>query len=91
MKSVLAKLLGKIMSLAVLAALAWAGWYAYTHWTAASTDASDSTHRPAFNCRQALARLAEDQACRTSDSCFMTSDEVAQMKQTESDIAQYCN
>jgi len=87
----LAKLLKNVMNLAVLAALGWAAWYGYTHWVAAQTGSPASAQGTAFNCRQALARHAEDQACRTSDSCSMTSDELAQMKQRESDIEQYCN
>ena len=87
----LAKLLEKIMSLAVLAALGWAAWYGYTHWNATSTDSGDRPQTSSFNCRQALARLAEDEACRSSDSCTLTNDELAQMKKRESDIEQHCN
>lgn len=87
----LAKLLEKIMSLAVLAALGWAGWYGYTHWIAASTDSGDPPQVSRFNCKQALARLAEDQACRSSDSCDMTHVELIAMKDREADIEQHCN
>jgi len=84
-------MLGKILNLAVLAALAWVGWYGYTHWIAASSDASGTEQAPAFNCRQALARHAEDQACKSSNGCSMTSDELADANKLESDIQKYCN
>ena len=87
----LAKILEKLMSLVVLAAIIWAAWYGYTHWIGASTDSGGATPTTAFNCRQGLARLAEDQACRSSNSCSMTDDEVAQMRQREIDIEQNCN
>lgn len=87
----LTKLLGRILNLAVLAGLGWAAWYGYTHWLPASSDSGDREQAATFNCRQALARLAEDQACRSSASCTLTSDELAEMKTREADIEQHCN
>jgi hypothetical protein len=83
--------MGTIVNLAVLVALGWAAWYGYSSWTASSTDSGNRAPAATFNCRQALARLAEDQACLTSDSCTLTRDELAVMKQREADIEQHCN
>ncbi len=79
------------MSLAVLVALAWAGWFGYSHWTAASSGTRSSVQGTSFNCRLAVAQLAEDYACRNSDSCMLTSDELAAMKNREADIEKHCN
>ena len=87
----LAKLLSKIMSLVVLVALGWAGWYGYSNWIAASSGTGSSAQGTSFNCRQALAQLAEDYACRNSDSCTLTSDELSTMKTREADIEKHCN
>ena len=87
----LGKLLEKITSLVVLAALAWAAWYVYAHWIVESSSTSDPVQTAGFNCRQAVAKLAKDYACRNSDSCTLTSDELTDMKNREVDIEKYCN
>jgi len=79
------------MSLVVLAALAWAGWYGYSHWAAASSGTKSSVQGTSFNCRHAIAQLAEDYACRNSDSCTLTSDELSAMKTREAGIEKHCN
>ena len=87
----LANLLQKIMSLLVLLALGWSAWYGYTHWFAATSGTSEPAQGAAYNCRHALARLAEDYACRESDGCTLTSDQVTAMKNREVAIEQHCN
>ena len=87
----LGKLLEKITSLAILAALGWAAWYGYSNWTTASSSSTGPAQEAAFNCRQALARLAEDYACRDSDSCTLTNDELIDIENREADIERHCN
>jgi hypothetical protein len=87
----LKKMFEKLVNVAVLAGIAWAGWYGYTNWMAASSDTADSAQVPAFSCRQALAQHAEDQACTNSGSCSRTSDEIVAVRKREVDIEQYCN
>ena len=87
----LGKLLEKIMTMAVLVALGWAAWYVYSHWNTEPSSSPDPAQAATYNCRQALARLAEDYACRDSDACTLTSDESAAMKNRELDIDQNCN
>ena len=86
-----AKLLKELLGLAVLAAMGWLAWYGYTNWKAATADPVYSEQKTSFNCRQALAKFAEDQAVLRSDAYSLTSDELAEMKRRESDIEQYCN
>lgn len=75
----------------VIAALGWGGWYGYTHWVSSSSDTGSARPAAAFNCRQALARLADDYACRDSASCDMPAEELAAMKEREAAIEQHCN
>ena len=90
-KSVLARLWGLVTSLAAIAVLGWAAWYAYSHWGPASSGGVDSVQGTAFNCRKALAELATDYACMNSDACTMTQDELSELKNREAEIEQYCN
>ena len=87
----LGKLLEKLTSLAILAALGWGAWYGYSHWSAASSSSTGPAPEAAFNCRQAVARLAEDYACRNSDSCTMTDNDLIDLENREADIERYCN
>jgi len=87
----LTKLLKEGMGLVVLAAMIWLAWYGYTNWRAASTGPVNSEQRSSFNCRQALAKFAEDQATLREDAYAVTTEERAEMKRRESDIEQYCN
>ena len=87
----LVNLLKKVMNLVVLAALVWAGWYGYSQWRADSSGGVGAAQEAGFNCRHALARLAEDYKCRDSDSCTLTSNELTALKKREADIEQYCN
>lgn len=80
-----------IINLLVLAALGWAAWYGYTHLTATSDDTNASTRPAQYNCRQALAKLAEDYRCRDAAACTLTSDELAAITERELDIAEHCN
>ena len=90
-KSVLATLWDWGTSLAAVAVLGWVAWYAYSLWNPDASGESNSVKGPAFNCRKALAELATDYACRNSDSCAMTSDELTELKNREADIEKYCN
>ncbi len=87
----LKKLLKEVMGLVVLVAMGWLAWYGYTNWRAATTEPVYSEKKTSFNCRQALAKLAEDQAILRSDAYSLTSEELAEIKRRESDIEQYCN
>ncbi len=87
----LSKLLQKIMNLVVLAALGCAAWYGYTHWIAATSGTAGTAQESGFNCRHALAKLAEDYTCRNSDTCTLTNDELTAMQNREADIEQHCN
>ncbi len=87
----LGKLLKKVMNLVVLAALVWAAWYGYSQWRADSSGSVDAAQEAGFNCRHALARLAEDYKCRASDSCTLTDAELTALKKREADIEQHCN
>ena len=80
-----------IKNLVVIAVLAWIGWYAYSQLKPAPRVADTAVEGASFNCRQALNKLAEDYACRDSGSCSMTTDELADLRQRESDIEKYCN
>ncbi len=84
-------MLGKITNLAVLALLAGAAWYGYTNWIAATADPDYSEQATSFNCRQALANYAEDQAALRDDAYTLSDDERAEIKRRESDIEEYCN
>ena len=90
-KSILATLWGLVTSVAAIAVLGWAAWYAYSHWGPASSEVSDSVQGAAFNCKKALAELATDYACMTATTCTMTQDEMSELKNREVDIEQYCN
>ena len=87
----LGKLLKKVMNLVVLAALGWAAWYGYSQWRADSSTSTGAAQEAGFNCRHALARLAEDYKCRDSDSCTLTSAELTALKKREANIEKYCN
>ena len=89
--SVLGMLWGWVKSLAVLAGLGWVAWYAFSLWNPTSPGISDSETGTTFNCRKALKERESDYACLESDSCTMTSDEMAELKAREADIDQHCN
>jgi len=90
-KSALAQLGGWVTNLAVVAAISWTAWYAYSHFEPASSDRSDSDQGATFNCKRALAERESDYACVESDSCTMTSDELAELKSLEAEINEHCN
>lgn len=85
------KLVKMITNLAVLAALGWAAWYGYTHWAAASSGTSASTDTHGYNCRDALAKLAQDYRCRDDASCTLSEEELAALKEREMAIEKNCN
>jgi hypothetical protein len=87
----LGKLWGFVKSLFVLAVLAWVAWYGYSQWDSAPSGVGEPNQRGAFNCRQALAKLAEDYNCRNSESCTLSGDDQAEMRKRETDIEQFCN
>ena len=82
---------GWVTSLATVAVLGWVAWYAYSLWDPAASVANNAVEGASFNCRKALAMLAEDYACRDSGSCTMTFDELRDLKNREMDIEKYCN
>ena len=83
------RLLAKIKNLLFLGAIGWAGWYGYTHWWA--TADGDRVDTGGFNCRQALAQVARNYACRESTSCELSSAGLTELRQLEKDIEQHCN
>ena len=85
------KLLKMIVNLAVLAALGWAAWYGYTNWVAASSDSGTATDTHGYNCRGALARLAQDYKCREDANCTLSEEELAALKERELAIEKNCN
>ena len=80
-----------IVNLLVLAALGWAAWYGYTHLIATSDETNNSARPAQYNCRQALAKLAEDYKCRNAASCTLSSDQISALKDRELAIAEHCN
>ena len=81
----------RIMNLLVMGALICIGWYGYSNWIAASADPSYPAPEAAFNCRQALATLAEDYACRDSAACELSNADMAELVELERSIEQHCN
>ncbi len=87
----MAKLVKMVVNLAVLAALGWAAWYGYTNWVAASSGTSSSTDTGGYNCRGALARLAQDYECRDAANCTLSQEELAALREREIAIEKNCN
>jgi hypothetical protein len=87
----MAKLVKMIGNLAVLAALGWAAWYGYTNWVAASSDSGTAADTGGYNCRLALAKLAQDYACREDASCTLSDEEIVALKEREMAIEENCN
>ncbi len=85
------KLLKMIGNLAVLAALGWAAWYGYTNWVAASSDSGTAADTDGYNCRVALAKLAQDYKCRDAANCTLSEEELAALKEREMAIEKNCN
>jgi len=81
----------RIMNLLIPAALICAAWYGYSNWIAASADPSPPAAEKAFNCRQALARLAEEYACRDSAGCNLSNEDLTELRYLEGSIEQQCN
>lgn len=81
----------QIKNLLIPAVLICLGWYGYSEWIAASADPSYPAAEKAFNCRQALATLAEVYACRDAAGCDLSSDELAELRELERSIEQHCN
>ncbi len=87
----MSKLWDSVKSLVVLAAIVWVAWYAYSQWDSTPSVASDDTQVATFNCGRALAELANDYACRDSDTCSLSSDELRDLKPREADIERFCD
>jgi hypothetical protein len=85
------KLWDMFKSLVTIAIIAWAGWYGYSQLKPTPSVVDNTVEGASFNCRQALSKLAKDYACRDSASCTMTSDELTDLKNRETDIEKYCN
>ena len=90
-KSAIASLLGLVKNIAVLALLGWGGWYAYSQMAPGSTTEVNSTAGTAFDCRRAYRQRDADHACIESDSCTMTSDDLAALKHLEAEIEEHCS
>ena len=87
----MAKLVKMIGNLAVLAALGWSAWYGYTKWVEASSGTSTSTDSGGYNCRHALAKLAQDYRCREDAGCTLSDEELVALKEREMAIEKNCN
>ena len=87
----MSSLMKSITNLAVLAALGWAAWYGYTHLSAGSSGTGASTETDGYNCRGALAKLAQDYRCRDDASCALSEEELAALKEREMAIEKNCN
>lgn len=85
------KLVKLIVNLAVVAALGWVAWYGYTKWFAASSDSGTSAETDGYNCRGALAKLAQDYKCRDAANCTLSEEELAALKEREMAIEKNCN
>jgi hypothetical protein len=85
------KLIKMIGNLAVLAALGWAAWYGYTNWVAASSDSGTAVDTGGYNCRVALAKLAQDYKCRDAANCTLSEEELTALKEREMAIEKNCN
>ena len=81
--------MGKLLNALVVVGFFAAAWYVYTNWIESAADpGSESTE---FNCRGALARLAEDYACRDDPSCTLSEDQVKSLRELEANIEAHCN
>ena len=80
-----------VINLAVLAVLGSVAWHAYSQLEPVPSSVSASVEANSFNCRTALAHLAKDYACRDSDSCSMTRDQLTDLENREANIEQFCN
>jgi hypothetical protein len=81
----------KLVDIIVLGLIGYAAWYGYSHFVSGSPEASGPLTTQNFNCRQALATLAQETACQSSAACTLTSNEIDAMHQRERDIHENCN
>ena len=80
-----------VKNLMVVAILGWVAWYAYSQLQPVPSVVDNTVEGASFNCRKALAMLADDYKCRNSSTCTMTSDELDDLRQRETDIEKNCN
>lgn len=80
-----------VKNLVVVAVLGWVAWYAYSQLQPVPSVADNTVEGASFNCRKALAMLADDYNCRDSSACTMTPDELDDLKRRESGIEKNCN
>ncbi len=90
-KSGSGSLFRSVINLAVFAVLGSVAWHAYSQLEPVPSSVSNAVQANAFNCRTALAQLAKDYACKDSDSCSMTRDQLTDSENREANIEQYCN
>ena len=90
-KSGSGNLLRSVTNLAVLAVLGSVAWHAYSQLEPVPSTVSNTVQANAFNCRTALAHLAKDYACKESDACSMTRDQLTDLKNREANIEKFCN
>jgi len=83
----------RITNLLIMGALVYMGWYGYSNWIATSADPTPpgAGAEAGFNCRQALATLAKDYACRESAECELSNADMSEVRQLERSIEQHCN
>ena len=90
-KSGVGKFFSQLVNLAVLVVCGYGGWYAYSQIDTAPPSVSEISAETRFNCRQALAKLSSDYSCLENGTCEKSTDERDEMRQLESDIAEFCN
>jgi hypothetical protein len=81
----------QLMNLLIPVVLISLGWYGYSNWVAASADPDPVAPEAAFNCKQALAKLAKDYACRESNACELGDGVASEIRALENRIEQHCN
>jgi hypothetical protein len=80
-----------ISNLLVALALGFAAWYGYTNFIADTSGAGASDPDSGYNCRSALAQLAEDYRCRDDAGCELRDEDLEEIQVLEKEIERYCN
>jgi len=79
----------RLVNALVLVAFFGAAWYGYTNWIESAADPGPDTS--GFNCRGALARLAQDYRCRDDANCTLGEQERGELRELEAQIEANCN
>ncbi len=75
----------------VLLAFFGVAWFGYTKWIESSADPTPASESQGFNCRAALARLADDYRCRDDANCTLSDEDLVALRELESQIEENCN